>query len=505
MQESTREKLIFAIGVLAFIIACVSFVFSALDIFAAIQAAGGDIRQALANAVVYEMIVDIVFAALELAMGLLLIKQWKDKERIEVYKTIARLISAVVYASFVRVVFSLIMQHFVGDEAPELSLNILYCIVYLAYWILTLSAGTLVRKRQLMSLYLITLITSVLAVGFCVYDCITVFQAEGTAVEIGTTIANTALMGLIVAFAAGVVAYYAKDPSALWRDVLEGEDYDVIATSDGYERVKIYATRAQEGGMNVLILLLYALCAVAGLAGIVFYALENNIGRYFGSSLQAVIDKLGDAILAGSMDEMFDLLMLLMLVFIYPLIYISQVIGAIRRQAESKISIISITSVGISLVLIASISLVVGVIFDFTSYRTIRWENYSLFEAALLVLYLINLLTKRIYANSTKEINDGILQGDSYHSHSEGIARVCLFSGIYSVVGLGLLFAMECSEGMVCVSYLLLAVSIVAAVVGACLEAKYPFSEFEYAKHKIVPTDGSGALESSDGVATDKG
>ena len=492
MPEKIRENLIFAIGVLAFVIAGVSFVFAALDILSILQEADWDIKVAVQTLGVYEMIVDLVFSGLELAMGLLLIKQWKDKERVDLYKTLSRLINAVVYASFAKVAFTALLQLFVGgDGAAAQNIGFLYCIVYLAYYILSSSTGTLLRKRQWMPLYWMMLISSALAAGFCVYDCVMVLQSQEAAVEIGTTFANTLLMGLILVFSVGVIMRYAKDPDALWRDVLEGEDYDVVERRGGYEVVRIYATRAQEGAINVFILVLYSLCSAAGVEGIVLYALENNIGQYFGGSIQSLFKNIESSLLSGNMDEMLQVMLLSILVLGYPLIFLSQLVGAFRRQAMSKVNVISIVSIGTMLALCIGIGAVVGGVFEIINHRSIQWENYSLFEAGLIVLYLVFKFTKRIYANTTKEINDGVMQGDSYHSHSGTIARVCLFSGVFSVVGLGLIFAMDLVEGNLCVSYLLFASAILFAVVGALLEAKYPFSEFELAKRKIVESDVS--------------
>ena len=435
MQEKTREKLIFVIGVLAFIIACVSFVFSVLELFSVLQAADWQFLKAMQSSQAYDMAVDLVFAGLELAMGLILIKQWREKERVEVYKTLSKLINAVVYASFAKVLFGMIMSNLVDKSHSGFNVSMVYCIVYLLYYILTASSGTLLRKRQWMSLYITMLIASVLGVGFCVYDCITVIKASAAAVEVGTTFANTVLIGLIVAFSVGVVVCYAKDPDTLWRDVLEDEDYDVVGNCGGYEIVRIYATRAQEGAMNVLILVLYALCAAVGITGIVFYALENDIGQYFGGSIQTLMDNIQSAILSGGVEEVLQVLILLLIVFAYPLIFFSQVVGSFCRQATSKVNVLSIVSIGTTLTLVVGMGTIIGLVFDFINDRSIQWENYSLFEAALIILYLVFKLTKRVYANTTKEINDGIMQGDSYHSHSAAIARICLFSGIYSVVG----------------------------------------------------------------------
>ena len=93
------------------------------------------------------------------------------------------------------------------------------------------------------------------------------------------------------------------------------------------------------------------------------------------------------------------------------------------------------------------------------------------------------------------------MQGDSYHSHSAGIARICLFSGIFSAVGLVVLFAMKCSDGNVCISYLMMAAAALLATAGACLEAKYPFNEFEYAKRKVVAPKENEVSENTEGEA----
>ena len=503
MQEKTRGKLIYAIGILAFLVAVTSFVFSAMDMLAILQGLDWNFSMVLQSGVAYEMVVDLVFSALELAMGLLLIKQWREKERTEVYKTLSKLINAVVYASFVKVIFALVMSQFFDANPAEWSVNIVYCIIYLLYLILTSSTGTHLRKRKWMSLYITMLITSVFGVGFCVYDCISALKSAAEIVEIGTTFANTLIIGLIVVFSVGVVVYYAKNPEALWRDVLDGEDYDVVENKGGYERVKIYATRAQEGAINVFILVLYCLCAVVGVAGIVLYAIENDIGQYFGGTVQDLINNIEARIMGGDISEIIGLLVLLMLVSIYPILFISQAVGALQRKAESKVNVISIAGLGIMMVLLSALSLAIDVVQDFSAYRTLQWENYSIYQAILVVLYLLYYLTKRIYKNTTKEIGDGIRQGDSFDSHSAGIAGICLFSGIFSVVGLVVLFAMKYSEGSVCISYLLLAVTSLLAALGACLEAKYPFSEFEYAKRKLVVSqeDAAESVENTQEIA----
>lgn len=484
MKESKRGKILYAIGVLAFLIAIVSLAFNLLDLVALYKETDGNIFSG--DMSLYEMAVDVVFAVLELTLGISLIKQWKTGEQIEIHKTISQLIGAIVYSSFFQLLVITIFSYFTTGKIGE-DVGIAYLLVYIVYGLLVGATPSLVKKHKLMELYWVMFFSSVIAVGFCVYE-VTLALAESQIVSIATTIANTVLMCLITVFSTSVIVYYLKNPLILERDVKENEDSEVIKTTDKYEIVKIYETRGTDDKVNILITIMTVLSVIFGVAGIVHYAIENNVEQYFSEGLDGIIDNVKNIISSGII-EMFGFFMIFLVLFIYSLLYVSLFTGVFTKQASAKVSVLGATAIGTMISLFTGILTVFDIFMDFAFNRTINLEKYSIYQLIIIGLYVFYVFAKKVYNNISTEINDGIVKrGDSYNSHSKAIARVVFFSGLFSIVCLGVLFAMNYSQGVFSISYLSFAISTLLIMIYTKLEVKHPFSEYTKVKRRIKNT-----------------
>lgn len=479
-----KGKIIYLIGGIAFIIAVVSFVFGVIDFISLYKAHGWELQ--LDSFELYDMIIDLAFAFLELTLGIKLIKQWKEGDSFEIHKIISQLITSIVYASFVQFLFVEIFSAITGGNFLELNVSVIYVIIYLIFGIVIMSTPTLIKKRQLMQLYWVMLISSVLAVGFCCYDVISLFEQSAHIGQIAIGIANGVLTCFIVSFSVVTLIYYLKNPLVLEEDIAKNEDSEVIKITPKYKKVKVYLTRGTNDKINIVIKIFVIISVILGAFGVVSYVIENDLTQYLTGSVGGIISSFVNIFQSMNSTDSMNLLVAFLLIFIYSLLYLSVGISVFTQKGESKIGVISMASIGMIISIFASVSLLLNVFMEFSYTRSINFKNYSLFEIAVMILYVVYALTKKVYSNMVKEVNDGITKrGDSYHSHSKSIARIVLFSGVYSILTFALFFAKYLFDGAVRYSYLLFLLSTLFVIVATNLEVKHPFSEYSIVKRKI--------------------
>jgi len=498
MSEASRKRLIYVIGGLAFAIAIVTLAFSVIEFIKVFKEAGSSLKAIALDQ--YDMLIEIVFAVMELTLGFRLIKQWKAGETFEIHKTVSQLIGAVVYSSFVGILYTEIVGSILSGGITELKVSTVYLIVYLVYGVFMMSIPSLVKKRKLMQLCWSMLFTAIIGIGFGVYSAIlSVVHASGLA-AVGTDVANTLLMILVVIFYIGTVAFYAKNPVDLDHDVRENEDSEVIKTTKTHEVVRIYLTRGTDDKVNVLISVMTLASVVFGVVGIAFYLVESGVAQYFKGNLGDIIGTF-QSIMTGSESSM-HLLMSLMFLFVYALVYLSVGISVFTKRGDAKVGILTIASVGTFMAVFSSISLIIDVVMDVTLTHSFKLSDYSVFQIILLALYLIYSLTRKVYAKLTTEINDGIVKrGDPYHTHAKSIARIVLFSGLYSVAAMILFFIMRLQEGAISIAHLAFLVSTVLIILATQLEVKHPFSEYIKVRRRLRPAVEQGVLPESEAVA----
>lgn len=486
MTQTKRGNLIYLIGALAFAIALFSLALGLLDAYTLYTEAGGNLSAV--GMELYDAAVELVFAALELTLGFTLVKQWRAGEHIEIHKTVSQLISAIVYASFTKTLLATLLPVFTTHAPLDLSIGTLYVAVYLIFGIFMSGIPIMVKKHQLMELYWVMLFTSAIAVGFCVFDASTALSQADTLMAI-TDGANALLSALITLFALANVVHYFKNPLLLDRDIKENEDAEVIATTDKYETVRIYATRGTHDKTNTLISILTACSVLFGFAAILLFAHENNLGYYLTGNVGSIVDAITDAFLSLDTHAGVGILIAFLCLFIHSLVYLSLGSSIFNHRADAKLGVLTITSTGLLFTIFHGAFLFLDVFREFSLTHTLGLENYSIFEILLVLLYIVYSLTKKVYANLTKEINDGIAtRGDSYHTHSKTVARVTLFSGLYSCAAYVLFFAMHLTKGSVNLSYVAFFLSTVLIIVATNLEVKHPFDEYTVAKRRIRTT-----------------
>lgn len=483
MTQKKRDILIYAIGTLAFIIALFSLALGVCDAYALYTEAGGNLSAA--GIALYDTAVDLVFAALELTLGFTLIKEWRAGEHIEIHKTVSQLINAIVYASFVKVLLAALLPVFTTHAPLDLSIGTLYVAAYLIFGILMSGIPIMVKKHQLMELYWVMLFSSAVAVGFCIYDTATSLSQADTLMAL-TDGANALLSALITLFALANILHYLKNPLLLDRDVRENEDAEVISATDKYETVRIYATRGTHDKTNTLINVLTACSVLFGFAAILLFAQENNLAYYLTGNVGSIVDAITNALLSLDTHAGGGILIAFLCLFVHSLVYLSLGSSIFNHRADAKLGVLTVTSTGLLFTIIHGAFLFLDVFREFSLTHTLGLENYSIFEILLVLLYIVYSLTKKVYANLTKEINDGIAtRGDSYHMHSKTVARVTLFSGLYSCAAYALFFAMHLTKGSVNLSYVAFFLSTVLIIIATNLEVKHPFDEYTVVKRKI--------------------
>lgn len=484
MTETKRGKVVYIIGGLAFVIAVISFILGVIDLISLYASSEG--QNLFVGAQLYDMIIELVFAFLELSLGINLIKQWKSGEKIDIHKTISQLVSAVVYASFIKFLFAEIFSLIVSGDFSLANVSTVYIVVYILFGIVMMSIPSLIKKRKLMELYWVMLISSVFAIGFCSFDVFNLLKQSAPFEQIATDGANGVLMCLIMVFALATVVYYLKNPLVLDRDVKENEDSEVIKTTKTYEKVRIYLTRGTDDKVNVLIRVLTLLSVILGLVGIALYAIENDLIKYLVGDLGQIINSFIKAVSSTNFSDVSDLVIAVFMVFIFSFIYLSVGIGVFTQDGSYKIGVITMAAMGVIISSLTGVFLLADVFFDFSSTGSIDLKEYSIFEVIILVLYVVYVLTGKIYSNMIKDVNDGITQrGDSYHSHSKSIARIVLFSGIYSIIAFATHFLMKLNGGEIRLAYLAFLLSTALIVLATNLEVKHPFSEYTVVKRKL--------------------
>ncbi len=482
--RTRRGTLIFIIGIIAFVTAGVSLFLAGKEFISVLSEAGGKLS-AMNLSVIYPMAVDIVFAVLELTTGFQLIKQWKSAENIEIHKTISGLISVIVYESFALVIMSIVISLFAKDQSLRAEVGGIYILAYIFYALLISTMSTYAKKHDIMALYVVMLISSLIAVGFAGVEFIVELD-DGLVLDMCFTLSHILVALLVASFSISNIVYYIRNPRQLRQDVTEGEDADVIKRTDKYEVLRVYTTRANESWVNVVITVIYVIGILVGIVGIVYFAFANNVIDWFGDDVGQTIDNIFSEVKRGDLEDILNILMVLTVLFIYSLIHISALDGVIRKKAESKISIMSVPAMGILITIFTAFghiySIVKGLVFD----KSFSFEDLNPLDIALVVWYIVYTILSKPKNKITGQITEAIQKGDSYYSHIKGIANSVIFAGIFSVTGYVLIMLYEFSTEGIIIHYPLFIISTILIMIGCSLEVKHPFSEYEKVKRRIL-------------------
>ena len=484
ITKNKRSMLIWAVGIISFITATVSLVASVLELAPqlSILISGEHYLQLAGTATLG---IDLVFAALEIATGFALIKAWDADDIIEVHKTMAKLIQIVVYENLVEALAGELIARFVPGMDGEPTLGMFYILIYAAYFILLSSLSPLVKRGELMKLYYLMAASSLIAVGFSVMDTVDASRG-GETLDIGLAIGNVLITLCILAFAVGTVIYYLVNPDELRHDTDANVDYDVIRRTEKHEYVRIYTNRADEGGVNVLINVLYLLAIALGLAASVLFVMERNADFILADTLVGVIDAIISEFKSLSLSSSFDIMMILLIGIFAPLMYVGAAYGILKRSSNSKISLVFLSGIGTRILFFSALFIITDVFMSFARQQSLSaLLDLPLAEAATVVIFVIYNAALKLGENKSNDLMERIQEGDSYRTHIKEIRAEITREALFSFASLGVMFTTTAIGGVYNTSYILYALSSLLIMIGTHLEYVYPFAEYVTVKHRI--------------------
>lgn len=491
-----RSVLIYATGIIAFICAAVSIIFSAKEFLVIFEAVGMDFK-ALEFTTISSLAIELIFSVLEITTGISLIKQWKNGESIEIHKTVAKLLKVIVYEGFITALTNEIVGFLFSNGEAIDSVSMVYIVAYILYTILTSPTSTLVKRGELMKLYYLMAISSFIAIGFSLGETYAAI-AELAPLDIGFGAGNFVLTLLIFTFALSTVIYYTKNPEILRRDMEASMDADIIKETDTHRYYKLYTNRADETWINTLINVIYFLAIALGCLGTVLFAIQQDVLRFISGTFAEFISKIYTELTSASMESITDIFLIIFVLLVFPLSYLAAGTGIIKRDARSKISLVTLATAGSSIMIIANIFTIIDFLMEFVGKRSLDLKSIPISQLALLGLFIAYWIIHKVRKNKAKDLFEGISQGDSYRSRFKEIYRKIMFDGIFSAIALGLMFYAGIEKGELLLSYPFFAASAALTTLGTHLELKHPFAEYTIVKRRKYKTEAIASVEATD-------
>ena len=487
-----RGVVIYAIGIIAFVLAAVSLVFALNDFYVLFKAAGMNF-QSLAFANVVSVGIELAFSVLEITTGISLIKQWRAGESIEIHKTVAKLMKVVIYEGFIASLSAEVFSYFMSNGSITFGLRMVYIGAYLIYYLVTAPMSTYVKRNELMKLYYLMMISAFISVGFSVGETCTAIL-EHSYLEMGFGLGNVVLTSLIFAFALSTVIYYVKNPDKLRQDIEASEDSELIRETDTHRYLRIYSNRADETGVNLAINILYVIGVVLGCVALVFFLIEQDVARFAGGTLGEVIDNIRREFVSANISSITNLMLVFYVLLIYPISYIAVGLAIILRDSRSKISLVTLSTVGTSIMILSNAFFIIEFVLEFFKYKSLDLETIPISKLALIVLFVVYYIASKFRKNKNSDLFEGIADGDSYRSHIKEIHSTILFNGIFSFASLALMIYSGVEIGTVYISYPFFAASIALILVGTHLELKHPFAEYATVKRRKIKTESKKSV-----------
>ncbi len=485
MEKGKHGILIFIIGVLAVAVSAVSVIVDARNLLVGVDFS--NIKNILPLALTEDGgIVELGFSILKISIGISLIKQWKNHEIFEVNQTLSKLIGAVVYASFLSMLVGVIANAFIKIGTEGIEIDIFTICIYALYYFVLNGVANMVRKRKISSLLYGMTVISLIAVYFSCTETIGILATDFTILDLSLSISNVVIGLLIVAFSICSIVFYHKHPDLMYEDMVKGEDSEIVKEKEKYNVVRIFATRGSKDVGNVFSMIFYSLAIAVAVCGVYFVAMEDSVQTLFATSIEdfiSVFTSFG----SGSISSLLELFTNAYLVILYPLVIISCVIGVITRKTQQKIGVMSLASLGMTLLIFGVIEIMFKFIFEFAYTRTIDFSNYSIWELVIGALFVVQMITAKFINQIVGDINEGINRGETFHSHVKNVFKVALYYGVLSVVGLTALFLMQNNLSGNKELYLIaFALSSVFIVLALAIEIKHPFTESFLVRRKKI-------------------
>lgn len=431
-------------------------------------------------------IIDLAFSFVEITVGFNLIKDVKKDNYFECYKQTSGLLTAIITPLFVNMILNLIFSYIY--KTPIESFDITLIILFFVIFTLTSFVRPLSLKRSVKGLDIIILLASILTLSIFVIDYNTYFSInEGITLDLISNVINCIMMVFLVVFSFISLIAYSKDPQLEIVESRHNEDVDVIDPDiDGkFEKVKIYSFRGVDNKMSTCSKVFEIIGCVFCLAFSILFTIENN----FHELLKEGIDKIIEIFTFSSSSSIYESLEIFIKLFItlMTLLYsLNYFIGILTNNPKYKYYSIFITRIGTLLLTILFLTRMLTIA-SVIMYQNFDLSDLNIFDAVLVILFVVNSFAKKSYKNSLKKISEGIQQTDTYHEHIGRIVSLNITCGIISIVSLLLYAAYNyLSTDVLYYSFALLIMSIIFVTIGTMIEKKHPISEYIVVKRKKI-------------------
>lgn len=437
----------------------------------------------------FELILTAFIALGLLATGAVIVDHYKKQSEIETIKDLSTIINSVIMISFVFTIafeiYSIVFTLIMGGEI-QFDLGLIYLVANIVC-VSLVNITKLIKKGKLTSALLQILFAAIIAIGITGYELYVAIINEYEILNICVAIIKVLIMVFIFTYSSSSIKYYNKNPLFLDKAVFGNKEYDVIKKGAGFEVVKIYSHKVKEGAGQVFTKIIYVLAIAIFGCGIAFYAIENDISKYFVDGFSAFITKMINCFIGLQVDSGLQMVKDITVVFIQSLMLIGLLVSIFKRDAEGKANTKQVVNIGVTLALFSVLTIISKIAIELIYTQTFDIANYSIWELVFVGVYILNIIVSIVMTKTSKAILTGTSSGAPYASYSQAVTKATTVSGIFSIVFLGVCFLMGFLEtGAIALSYPIMAGGILFIILAVALENKFPCSEFIILKHRVI-------------------
>lgn len=431
--------------------------------------------------------VDVLFAAYEISFGYKLLKAIRNDEHFESYKQIPGLIKSIITPFFAIILVDVgfaIFDKAYNDGNIITGPLLVLLILYFAITIVSSQIREAVLKRKLQTLNVITIILSVLSLGYLgfIYKDVINFDSLLNGIS---NILNIIIIILILIYGILSIVYYVKHPNLLISESRENEDSEIIKETDKYKVYKIYLLRTNHPRMNLFTRVLNIIIGTISLVAGIYFFINRTLIYIKEFDLNEII--LGFKNLSLIFDTIYYIYELMFSIMI-PLILVtgfaSLLTYALTSDGRQRFSRLSLVQAGYLLSITFIITQIISLAFNFGNLSLGYFlNNYSIGDLLIIFPAIIFFIIGKYVNNLTSDIQKGFKNGDPYHEHINPITKLTiLYAILSSITVVGFLAKQNFIFDLALYALILIHLLV---VITALLEKKYPCEEYVKAKRKI--------------------
>ena len=450
----------------------------------------GDILNILTSFSSYSIIFTGFLSIGLLATGALVVDHWKKEQHFVSVNDMSLIVSMIIGMHFayaiINEILGIIFTFVFGGEI-EFGMGLITLVTYIVCLSLV-TVTKLVRKLKLVGSLTNIVLGTIIAIGITGYQAYGVITSEySTILDIVIAVLGVLVMIFVFCYASSSISYYNKNPLVLDKAVFGDKEYDVLKSGNGYEVVKLYTYKVKEGFGQVFKKFLYLLAIAVFGCGIAFYAIENDILKYFTDGFPAFVSNLLKCFIGLNVGSGLQMVKDVTVVFIQPLMLIGLIINVFKRDAEGKTKVSQVVALGTTIALYSSLTTIFKVTMELIYNQTLDLGNYSIWEIAFVVIYVASIIFSIPTTKADKEINKAIANGSPYAAFSKKVTKSTTLLGILSIISIAVCFLMGfLVDEVIILSYPIMAGGILLLILAVALENKFPCSEFVILKRKVV-------------------